>query len=58
MLQNPSFFKIFLKEHFPQSSQKGVCNKIFTTKETYPHVLKFFILFYRLIGRGLILQIC
>ena len=36
MLQNPSFFKKFLKKHFPQPSQKGVCNEIFTTKKICP----------------------
>ena len=36
MLQNPSFKIFFALEHFPQPQQiLGVCNEIFTTKETY-----------------------
>ena len=30
------FFLFFSNEHFPQPPQKGVCNEIFTTKETCP----------------------
>ena len=41
MLKNPSFFNFISMEHFPQHPQKGVCNKIFTIKETCPPTLNF-----------------
>ena len=41
------FLQKHLEEHFPQPRQKGMCNIIFTSKETCPH-LKFCILFYRI----------
>ena len=40
-LQNPSFFNFFSMQHFPQHSQKGVCNEIFITKETCPPTLNY-----------------
>ena len=33
-LQNLSFFLFFFMQHFPQHPRKGVCNEIFTIKET------------------------
>ena len=35
-LQNPSFYQSFVDGTFPTTPQKGVCNEIFTTKETCP----------------------
>ena len=35
------FINLFSREHFPQHPQKGVCNEIFTTKETCPPTLNF-----------------
>ena len=35
------FINFFSMEHFPQHPQKGVCNEIFTTKETCPPTLNF-----------------
>ena len=39
-------------EHFPQHPQKGVCNEIFTTKETCPPTLNFVYCFTGFIWRG------
>ena len=52
MLQNSSFFNFVSMEHFPQHPQKGVCNEIFTTKETCPPTLNFVYCFTGFIGRG------
>ena len=35
------FINFFSMEHFLQHPQKGVCNEIFTTKETCPPTLNF-----------------
>ena len=45
-------------EHFPQHSQKGVCNKIFTPKETCPSTLNLYIVLQHLYEGWLILHVC
>ena len=52
------FINFFSMEHFPQHPQKGVCNEIFTTKETCPPTLNFVYCFTGFICRGLILHVC
>ena len=51
------FINFFSMEHFPQHPQKGVCNEIFTTKETCPPTLNF-VLQDLYEGGGLILHVC